>query len=56
MLPLVNYFPRMLFDMIQGEKIFKWASFMYFHWKLYTGLHYILFILDLNSEFKNFKL
>ena len=33
------------------------SIFVYFHWKLfYTGLLYILFILDLNSEFRDFQI
>ena len=50
---VVNSFSRTFFDIISGENIFIWAS-LYFHWKLfYTGLLYVLFILDLNSEFRN---
>ena len=56
-MPVVNSFSRTFFDIILGEKIFTWAS-LYAFIGNYSILDYfnILFILDLNSEFRNFKL
>ena len=53
---LVNFFSRMFFDIIQGGKIFIWASFYTFigNYSILDYFH-ILFILDLNSEFRNLK-
>ena len=54
---IVNSLSRRFFDVIYGEKIFTWAS-LYTFTGNYSILDYfnILFILDLNSEFRNFKL
>ena len=54
---VVNSFSRTFFDIIKGEKIFIWASLCTFTGN-YSILDYftILFILDLNSEFRNIKL
>ena len=54
---VVNSFSRTFFDIISGEKIFIWGSLCTFTGN-YSILDYfnILFILDLNSEFRNFKL
>ena len=54
---VVNSFSRTFIDIIYGEKIFIWAS-LYTFIRNYSILDYfnILFILDLNSEFRNFKL
>ena len=56
-MPVGNSFSRMFFDIIYGEKIFTWASLGTFTGN-YSILDYfnILFILDLNSEFRNLKL
>ena len=53
-MPVVNSFPRMFFDIISEEKIFIWAS-LYTFIGNYSILDYFnsLFILDLNSEFRN---
>ena len=54
---VVNSFSRTFSDIIIGEKNFIWAS-LYTFTGNYSILDYfnILFILDLNSEFRNFKL
>ena len=56
-MPVVNSFSRTFFDIIEGIKIFIWA-FLYAFTRNYSIPDYfnILFILDLNSEFMNFKL
>ena len=56
-MPVVNSFSRTFFDIIEGIKIFIWA-FLYVFTRNYSIPDYfnILFILDLNSEFMNFKL
>ena len=56
-MPVVNFFSRTFFDIILGEKLFIWAS-LYIFIGNYSILDYfnILFILDLNSEFRNLKL
>ena len=53
---IVNFISIMFFDFIFGEKIFIWAS-LYTFIGNYSILDYfnILFILDLNSEFRTFK-
>ena len=56
-MPLVSPFSRMFFDIIKGEKIFIWASLYTFIGNYFIMDYFnILFILDLNSEFRNFKL
>ena len=54
---IVNSFSRTFFDVIEGEKIFIWAS-LYTFIGNYSILDYfnILFTLDLNSGFRKFKL
>ena len=53
---VVNCFSRMFFDIIQGENIFIWASLYNFIGNYSILDHFnILFILDLNSEFRNLK-
>ena len=56
-MPVVNSFSRTFFDIISGEKIFIWTPVYTFigNYSILDYL-YILFILDLNSEFRNFKL
>ena len=41
-MPLVNSFSRMFFDIIQGEKIFIWASLPTFTGN-YSTLDYFIF-------------
>ena len=55
-MPLVNSFSRMFFDIVYDEKIFIWAS-LYTFIGNHSILDYfnILFILELNSEFRDFK-
>ena len=56
-MPIVNSFSQTFFDIIYEEKVFISAS-LYTFIGNYSVLDYIniLFILDLNSEFRNFKL
>ena len=56
-MPLVNSFSRMFFDLIYGEMIFIWASLCTFIGNCFILDNFnILFIQELNSEFRGFKL
>ena len=56
-MPLVNSFSRVFFDTILGEKIFIWVTLYSFIGNC-SILDYfiILFILELNSEFRDFQI
>ena len=56
-MPLVDYFSRIFFDIILGENNFLWAPLCTFTGN-FSILDYFnsLFILDLNSEFRDFQI